>query len=364
MFLMPSLYEPCGLNQMYSLSTAPCRSCGGREDSRTPVEPTNPSTGAGNGFVFEHYTPEALAGRSELALDGLSRSGPWLSIVLAGMNRRLLVGETGRGVLLALRSSRAHGKEWRMNVGLRRALLPPEPDALRARARPRTAGQRPWNRGATVPSPSKRKPRDRWSITRGSDRSATRTALLRADPPRPGREWITVSSRPWRPTSCPTARVREACRDPRHVGAHRVSCRDKPAMKEPPSGGNPCAAVDGCVLGREVRVFASAVGIPLIVKPRDAAGASGNEPRGNWDGARATPVPAGGLRSGVPPSRSRSSSRGTKASTTPSRSGGHVAHEFVTHYYPNVLEANAHPVDLAPIPSRRTGSTRRRGMPS
>ena len=38
-------------------------------------------------------------------------------------------------------------------------------------------------------------------------------------------------------------------------------------------------------------------------------------------------------------SRSRSSSRATRASTTPSRIDGNVVHDFVSHYYPNVLEA-------------------------
>jgi starch synthase len=59
-FLMPSLYEPCGLNQMYSLryGTLPVvRKTGGLADT---VEPFDPSTGRGNGFVFDHYTTDGL----------------------------------------------------------------------------------------------------------------------------------------------------------------------------------------------------------------------------------------------------------------------------------------------------------------
>jgi starch synthase len=53
-FVMPSLYEPCGLNQMYSLryGTPPVvRRTGGLADT---VEPWNGTAGTGTGFVFEH----------------------------------------------------------------------------------------------------------------------------------------------------------------------------------------------------------------------------------------------------------------------------------------------------------------------
>ncbi|MGH9337917.1 MAG: glycogen synthase, partial [Vicinamibacteria bacterium] len=59
LFLMPSRYEPCGLNQMYSLryGTVPIvRKTGGLADS---VRPFEPSSGEGTGIVFEHLHPEA-----------------------------------------------------------------------------------------------------------------------------------------------------------------------------------------------------------------------------------------------------------------------------------------------------------------
>ena len=59
-FLMPSRYEPCGLNQMYSqrYGTVPIvRKTGGLADT---VRPFDRSTGRGTGFVFEHYTSEGL----------------------------------------------------------------------------------------------------------------------------------------------------------------------------------------------------------------------------------------------------------------------------------------------------------------
>jgi starch synthase len=87
LFLMPSRYEPCGLNQMYSLryGTVPIvRKTGGLADT---VEPFDPSTGEGTGFVFEHYTPEGLRWAPELALGVYRDPAAWLRIVTAGMSR-------------------------------------------------------------------------------------------------------------------------------------------------------------------------------------------------------------------------------------------------------------------------------------
>ena len=60
-FLMPSLFEPCGLNQMYSQAygTIPVvRRTGGLADS---VRPFDPATGEGTGVVFDHYDAAGLA---------------------------------------------------------------------------------------------------------------------------------------------------------------------------------------------------------------------------------------------------------------------------------------------------------------
>lgn len=59
-FLMPSRYEPCGLNQMYSLlyGTLPIvRNTGGLADT---VENYNEQTGEGTGFVLENLTPQSI----------------------------------------------------------------------------------------------------------------------------------------------------------------------------------------------------------------------------------------------------------------------------------------------------------------
>jgi starch synthase len=69
MFLMPSRYEPCGLNQMYSLryGTAPIvHRTGGLADT---VWNFDPATGRGTGFVFDHFDDAGLAWALGRALD-------------------------------------------------------------------------------------------------------------------------------------------------------------------------------------------------------------------------------------------------------------------------------------------------------
>src|SRR4030095_14792178 len=63
MFLMPSQYEPCGLNQLYSLryGTVPVvRSVGGLADTVMPATDENIANGTATGFAFEEYSPQAL----------------------------------------------------------------------------------------------------------------------------------------------------------------------------------------------------------------------------------------------------------------------------------------------------------------
>jgi starch synthase len=86
-FMMPSLYEPCGLNQMFSLryGTVPvARATGGLEDT---VQEYEPETGQGNGFKFFDPTPDALAGALGRAIYFYrNRKDDWLRIVRNGMS--------------------------------------------------------------------------------------------------------------------------------------------------------------------------------------------------------------------------------------------------------------------------------------
>jgi starch synthase len=85
MFLMPSHYEPCGLNQMYSLryGTVPIvRRTGGLADS---VQHFDAASGAGTGIVFDHYNGEALGWAVGTALDLYQQKGTWRRLVQNGM---------------------------------------------------------------------------------------------------------------------------------------------------------------------------------------------------------------------------------------------------------------------------------------
>ncbi len=85
MFLMPSQYEPCGLNQMYSLryGTVPVvRHTGGLADS---VQRYDPATGQGTGVVFAPFTAAALAAAIEAALDLYAQPAHWTRMMRNGM---------------------------------------------------------------------------------------------------------------------------------------------------------------------------------------------------------------------------------------------------------------------------------------
>ena len=85
MFLMPSLYEPCGLNQMYSLryGTVPIvRRTGGLADT---VSLYDPATGKGTGIVFNDYNREGIAWALTTALTLYQRPRLWRQMMLNGM---------------------------------------------------------------------------------------------------------------------------------------------------------------------------------------------------------------------------------------------------------------------------------------
>lgn len=85
MFLMPSLYEPCGLNQMYSMryGTVPIvRATGGLDDT---VQNYDPASGAGNGFKFKEYRSPALLEKIREALYFYGKPEAWQQIQSNGM---------------------------------------------------------------------------------------------------------------------------------------------------------------------------------------------------------------------------------------------------------------------------------------
>ncbi|MGB8472869.1 MAG: glycogen synthase GlgA [Candidatus Acidiferrum sp.] len=85
MFLMPSHYEPCGLNQIYSLKygTVPIvRATGGLDDT---VEPFDLEHGTGTGFKFAEYTGAAMMYAIRQALHHCTDERIWRRIQLNGM---------------------------------------------------------------------------------------------------------------------------------------------------------------------------------------------------------------------------------------------------------------------------------------
>jgi starch synthase len=87
MFLMPSRYEPCGLNQIYSLKygTVPIvRATGGLDDT---IEPFDLEHGTGTGFKFSEYSGAAMLHCVRQALQHFADERIWKRIQLNGMAR-------------------------------------------------------------------------------------------------------------------------------------------------------------------------------------------------------------------------------------------------------------------------------------
>lgn len=90
MFLMPSRFEPCGLNQMYSLryGTPPIVfRTGGLADTVVDVAPAHLEHGTSNGFVFDELTPSALISAVDRALACYAQPRLWQTILRTGMHQ-------------------------------------------------------------------------------------------------------------------------------------------------------------------------------------------------------------------------------------------------------------------------------------
>jgi hypothetical protein len=133
----------------------------------------------------------------------------------------------------------------------------------------------------------------------------------------------------------PTARVRETAGIPGTSVRTAYLCRDKPAMKEVlRAGGVPCARSTGASTMTEVRAFAEEVGYPLILKPRAGAGASGAT-RVDDDAQLEAALRTFGEQSIAV----EEFIEGHEGFYDTLCIRGQISHDFVSHYYPNVLEA-------------------------
>ena len=116
-------------------------------------------------------------------------------------------------------------------------------------------------------------------------------------------------------------------------------CRDKPSMKEAlRQAGVPTAASAAVDTADQAREFARHVGYPLILKPRAGAGALGTTRVDNDAELDAALVSFGDADSIA----IEEFVEGHEGFYDTIAVGGHVVHDWATHYYPNVLEAMRH----------------------
>jgi len=89
-FLMPSRFEPCGMNQMYSqrYGTPPIvRATGGLADTVVDCSPATLADGSASGFVFHESSAEALLAAVERAAGTWHDSASWRALQRNGMAR-------------------------------------------------------------------------------------------------------------------------------------------------------------------------------------------------------------------------------------------------------------------------------------
>jgi carbamoylphosphate synthase large subunit len=136
----------------------------------------------------------------------------------------------------------------------------------------------------------------------------------------------------------PVAHVREACTIPGTSVRTAWLCRDKPSMKQAlREAGVPTAASTAASTAGEVQAFADQVGFPLILKPRSGAGAL-DTMRVDGPGELAEALGVFGGQ-GVDSIAVEEFVEGHEGFYDTLTIDGEVAADFVSHYFPNVLEA-------------------------
>ncbi len=152
------------------------------------------------------------------------------------------------------------------------------------------------------------------------------------------REWVDRLEATVEAHVLPAARVRAACGIPGTSVETAFLCRDKPAMKQAlREAGVPCAESTGASSRGAVHGFVERVGFPVILKPRSSAGAEGTVRVDDSAGLERA-LAATNLDRGVPVAVEEFI-EGHEGFYDTICAGGRVVHEFISHYYPNVLEA-------------------------
>ena len=134
------------------------------------------------------------------------------------------------------------------------------------------------------------------------------------------------------------AKVREACGIPGISARTAYLCRDKPAMKETlRQAGIACARSTRADSAATARDFARQVGYPLVIKPPSSAGAAGTWKVRDSDDLDHVIIESG-LADGMEMAMEEFI-EGHEGFLDTLTIDGEVKHEFITHYYPNVLVA-------------------------
>jgi hypothetical protein len=153
-----------------------------------------------------------------------------------------------------------------------------------------------------------------------------------------GKVWIDALESTIEAHTMAAAHAREACGIPGTSVHTAYLCRDKPSMKEALRAvGIATARSTGASSSAEVRAFAAEVGYPLILKPRAAAGASGTS-RVDSDAELDRALAALGA-SGARDVAVEEFVEGHEGFYDTISINGRPAYDFISHYYPNVLEA-------------------------
>ena len=111
-FLMPSRFEPCGLNQMYSMryGTVPIvRATGGLDDTVTDY---NDAAGTGTGFKFVPYTAAALLAAMDRAKAAFANPSRWERIQVAGMRQDFSWDRSAREYVKLYESARGRPRAY------------------------------------------------------------------------------------------------------------------------------------------------------------------------------------------------------------------------------------------------------------
>ncbi|TMB90807.1 MAG: ATP-grasp domain-containing protein [Chloroflexi bacterium] len=153
-----------------------------------------------------------------------------------------------------------------------------------------------------------------------------------------GKTWVDRLESSVEAHTMAAAEARELCGIPGTSVRTAFLCRDKPSMKEAlRQAGVPTAQSTGASSAAEVHAFADVVGYPLILKPRAAAGASGTvrvDSDAELDRALGT-LGASGTESVAV----EEFVEGHEGFYDTISIDGAPVYDFISHYYPNVLEA-------------------------